>query len=535
MYRIKKFLTLFLTLALLCGLWGFASLSAVAAATTVQPSSSKVMIDGTAVSFQAYNIDGYNYFKLRDIAMAISGTEKQYEVGFDDASNAISLTSGQPYTPVGGELVVSDDLSSREATASAAKVYLDGAEISPRAYFIDGNNYFRLRDIGAAIDFGVIWGSAGNTITLDTSSSYVSDMVGFFDSGYYYTNNPEYSVMYMMSAEGNIYNAFRNSFKSWADKLNCTYDDFSSRGDNDLFLESLETYTLAGTDGFLLDADSALYPRISELMTELNVPWMSCMTQALDDNGQKAHPAVIYDNYDIGAKMAQWTIDYAKKTWPDADPAEIGMLSLDFSIAPALHDRTVGAQDVWNEAYPDQESNFYVGDGVSGPLDSNTAYVLSSAAFASDPDIQYWLICACIDDYANGAAQAAEAAGIDDRCVVVTCGGTPLMEQWDAGQESCWKAALYTDYALYSEPMICGLYAMMNGDATAETLWPEWINKNAGDTYASVQLPMVFITQGNYTEYLEWVDSYTGFNNYDYAYGGTQYELRATPPDSYNS
>ena len=42
----------------------------------VVPTSSIVLVNGEAVSFQAYNIGDNNYFKLRDIAFVLSGTEK---------------------------------------------------------------------------------------------------------------------------------------------------------------------------------------------------------------------------------------------------------------------------------------------------------------------------------------------------------------------------------------------------------------------------------------------------------------------------
>ncbi len=35
-----------------------------------------VLVNGKSVAFEAYNIDGSNFFKLRDIAMALSGSAK---------------------------------------------------------------------------------------------------------------------------------------------------------------------------------------------------------------------------------------------------------------------------------------------------------------------------------------------------------------------------------------------------------------------------------------------------------------------------
>ena len=535
MKRLKKTAFCLLALALVLSMGGIPLSSAEAVTANAPPTSSTVMVDGVSVSFQAFNIDDYNYYKLRDIAKVVSGTSGQFEVGYDEQENAILLTSGQAYTSVGGELAVSDDLSTRQVTASSAKIYLDGVEISPSAYLIGGNNYFRLRDIGAAIDFGVSWDGASNTVRIDTSSPYISQFVGFYDPDYYYTHNPQYHIEYLTLATGTLYDTYSDAFRIWAARLGCTYEVSSTMGNIDLYLESLETFAAQGTDGFLLDPDTATLPRIAEIMDELDLPWMTCMASSMDEDGRTLHPYVDFDDTEIGAQMAQWTIDYAKTAWPDASPSELGMLSLDFSVAPPLHERTIGAQSIWNQHYPTQTENFFVGDGATvGTLDIAAGYDLASMVFAANPDIRYWLVCACIDDYAGGAARAAESLGIADQCVVISCGGAPLIDEWDAGADTCWKAAVYDDIALATEPIICGLYALMNGDATAETLWPEWINKNGGEVYAVLQVPMIIITRDNYQEYLEFVDAYTGFNEYDYPYHGTQYPLRATPPASYN-
>ena len=47
-------------------------------------------LPGEKKAFDAYNIEGSNYFKLRDLAYVLNGTDKQFEVGWDAAANAIS-------------------------------------------------------------------------------------------------------------------------------------------------------------------------------------------------------------------------------------------------------------------------------------------------------------------------------------------------------------------------------------------------------------------------------------------------------------
>ena len=136
-----------------------------------KPTASTVLVNGKNVAFDAYNIEGNNYFKLRDLAHVLSGTEKQFEVSWDGANNAIALTSGKPYTTIGGEMS-GKGAGDKKATPTTSAIYLNGKEVAFAAYNIEGNNYFKLRDVGEAFDFGVDWDGARNTIVIDTNKGY---------------------------------------------------------------------------------------------------------------------------------------------------------------------------------------------------------------------------------------------------------------------------------------------------------------------------------------------------------------------------
>ena len=137
------------------------------------PTPSTVLVNGKAVAFEAYNIGGYNYFKLRDLAMALSGSEKQFEVTWDGDRNAINLGFRQPYTPVGGELAVPSESSVQQAVPSTSRLLSNGVvPLVLKAYNIGGYNYFKLRDIAALYDFGVTWDASTGNIVIDSTSSY---------------------------------------------------------------------------------------------------------------------------------------------------------------------------------------------------------------------------------------------------------------------------------------------------------------------------------------------------------------------------
>lgn len=137
--------------------------------------NSNVMIDGERMVFEAYTIDGYNYFKLRDLAMALNGSKKQFDVTWDGSKNAINLLTNQPYSVAGGELLPSRQTQNQNAIAATSKLYIDGNEITLTAYTINNYTYFKLRDVGQAINFGVSWDGSANTIRIDTASDYRSE------------------------------------------------------------------------------------------------------------------------------------------------------------------------------------------------------------------------------------------------------------------------------------------------------------------------------------------------------------------------
>lgn len=165
-----KLLALLLALVLFAALLPFAS---AAGELQASPTAATVTVNGKAVAFDAYNIQGSNYFKLRDLAFTLNGTAKQFSVGWDGANNAISLTSGQAYTADGTEMAGKGS-GTKTASPTNAKIYLNGKEAAFTAYNIVGNNHFKLRDIGKAFDFAVTWDDGTKTIAIDTAVGYAS-------------------------------------------------------------------------------------------------------------------------------------------------------------------------------------------------------------------------------------------------------------------------------------------------------------------------------------------------------------------------
>ncbi|MDD4688869.1 MAG: WG repeat-containing protein [Eubacteriales bacterium] len=137
-----------------------------------KPTSATVLVNGKEIKFDAYEIAGYNFFKLRDLATVVSGTQKQFEVVWNESDNRIDLISDKPYTPVGGELSVGGKEATVSATMSTSSLTVDDYVIGLVAYNINDNNYFKLRDVAKAFNIGVTWDDATQTIGIDTTIGY---------------------------------------------------------------------------------------------------------------------------------------------------------------------------------------------------------------------------------------------------------------------------------------------------------------------------------------------------------------------------
>ncbi len=140
----------------------------LAGAADVRLSSQALRVNGVPVRCDAYNIDGSNYYKLRDLAVLFSGTGSRFSVSYDGEKQAVMILRGEDYTPMGGELAPAAE-QPEEMWRSVQPVLVDGVEHPElSAWNIDGSNYFRLRDLEEALGFFLYYDPDARTIFLRT-------------------------------------------------------------------------------------------------------------------------------------------------------------------------------------------------------------------------------------------------------------------------------------------------------------------------------------------------------------------------------
>ena len=128
----------------------------------VKATNQKVKLDGKDVVIYGYNIDGYNYFKLRDLAAVLKDSKAKFGVEYKDAM--VTLTKGADYK------VAETDQKEVKAMSKGMitndKVMVGDKALTAMAYKVDDSNYYKLRDIGEALGFGVDFDKATNTVLL---------------------------------------------------------------------------------------------------------------------------------------------------------------------------------------------------------------------------------------------------------------------------------------------------------------------------------------------------------------------------------
>ena len=140
------------------------------AGTQANPTNDKLTSDGVLQNPTVYKIGDSNYFKIRDLAAILNGTEKQFSVGYDNEKKSVTATTGQGYTKLNGDLA-GPPAGQETAEASSDAIYVNGQKVEAEVYKIGGNNYFKLRDLGKALNFYVGYDSQTG-IFIDTSKPY---------------------------------------------------------------------------------------------------------------------------------------------------------------------------------------------------------------------------------------------------------------------------------------------------------------------------------------------------------------------------
>ena len=132
------------------------------------PTYNEMFVDGKNCYLQGYTIDGTNYYKLRDIAWVLEGSTNEFSVNVDGATGSIRLGLQEPYVHVERTSNTYWNNSSRQVAPTKTTLLVDGKQKVVETYVIEGSTYFKLRDLGEYIGFGIGQDAKTKVVTVHT-------------------------------------------------------------------------------------------------------------------------------------------------------------------------------------------------------------------------------------------------------------------------------------------------------------------------------------------------------------------------------
>lgn len=136
---------------------------------TARISQQEIYVDGQAVDLLAYNINENNYVRLRDIGKAVD-----FSVFYDVSTDSVRLDRKYGYT--GDSDILPTPGDNPTAILSEQKIFVSGVPVHMTAYNISDNNYVKLRDIGAALNFAIAYDEAADAVYIDRQTAYLPNM-----------------------------------------------------------------------------------------------------------------------------------------------------------------------------------------------------------------------------------------------------------------------------------------------------------------------------------------------------------------------
>lgn len=145
-------------------------------------SGENVSLDGRNLQINAYLINRSNYVKIRDVAALLKDTPAKFDLAYDNEKQSVIISKGKNYSD--SFIYKESKLKEERIAKETMQKFVDdkGQEIELKGYFIDGYNYFRLRDLGKVLNFGVAYDFKDQRVLLSSDNPKLADV---FEEGYF--------------------------------------------------------------------------------------------------------------------------------------------------------------------------------------------------------------------------------------------------------------------------------------------------------------------------------------------------------------
>jgi L-arabinose transport system substrate-binding protein len=268
----------------------------------------------------------------------------------------------------------------------------------------------------------------------------------------------------------------------------------------------LQEFITQKVDGIItLIADEGIAPSFIAMCNEAGIPIVGESIRLIDDDGNLIAPCVELSANDCGSMCSQWIYDNYKTLGFDlSDLSNVGFATITNSTIRNNEERCDGAENKFLELFPNfPKENVFRAD-VAGETSnySEAAYNQIASMITANPDIKIWLLVGSLEEYAQGACRAIEAAGLVDNTILTSIGGERVTDEWDGGLTKPWYAASYYEAMDCASIAIDGLLSIIRDGTPPEDVFSEY--KEEGAKYASAKFSGRMITKDNYKEIVSW-------------------------------
>lgn len=289
---------------------------------TAIPQWQEVVFDGHSKMMQCYNIDGYNYFRLRDMAQEVTDhIDKQrhhFGISYDTEEKSINILRTYDYEPITGikEYLISTE--KKDAVLANTQLKVNGAKLPidyMKGYIVDGYTFYKLRDLADLLGLDVEWCEGDRVIELSSP-----DKKQFYDEDgkpiaarkpviYLYPEETT-EVSVELEYDGVLtttYPAYNNGWKVTAEPDGTLTNHADGREYSYLFWEGEGYGEMDFSEGFVVkgeDTVSFLQDKLSEMgMTPRE--YNECIVYWLPYMQDNAYNLISFqwENYDESAKL----------------------------------------------------------------------------------------------------------------------------------------------------------------------------------------------------------------------------------------
>lgn len=131
-------------------------------------SEAKVKVLGEIISVYAYNINGYNFFKLRDFAKLLKESKNEFGIEYNSKEKSIEIIPNSVYLETGEELKTHSK-EIYKPIKSNDNINKNKQKLKLEAYKFGGNNYYKLRDLSSMADIDIDWDEEKRLVVLNLS------------------------------------------------------------------------------------------------------------------------------------------------------------------------------------------------------------------------------------------------------------------------------------------------------------------------------------------------------------------------------